>query len=254
LARRGELIAESSSLVTTERNVLEDLEQLVRLQGLDTEIAALEGAIAAIPDQIRMMERQFVHAKAGLDAATAELDALQKFRRQKERDLDEAGRELKKRQGRLFEIKTNQEYTATLKEVEGLKQKISTLEEEILVALEAIDGAVTIRVQEEERVRVTQAEFLKNKQEREGELHTLQARLAKVRKTRESLSESVETSLLQFYLRLLKSRGGLAVANTTRRSCEGCHVTLPPQLYNEIRRNEAIRTCEGCGRILYWKG
>jgi uncharacterized protein len=234
--------------------VLEDLEQLVRLQGLDGEIAVLEGAIATIPDQIRMMEQQLVHAKAALDAATAELDTLQKFRRQKERDLDEAGRELKKRQGRLFEIKTNQEYTATLKEVEGLKQKISTLEEEILVTLDAIDGAVKIRVQEEEKVRVTQAEFLKNKQERESELHKLQSRLTIVRKTRKSRSGSVETSLLQLYHRLLKSRDGLAVANTTGRSCEGCHVTLTPQLYNEVRRNEAIRTCEGCGRILYWKG
>lgn len=236
-----------------EERVLQDLEQLVQLQGLDAEISVLEGAIATIPDQIRMMEQQLVRAKAALEATTAEVDTLQKLRRQKERDLDEAGRELKKRQGRLFEIKTNQEYTATLKEVEGLKQKISLLEEEILVTLDAIDGAVKIRVQEEEKVRVTQAEFLKNKQEREGELHKLQSRLAIVRKTREGRSGSVEASLLQLYLRLLKSRDGLAVANATGRSCEGCHVTLTPQLYLEIRRNEAIRTCEGCGRILYWK-
>ncbi len=233
--------------------MLQDLEQLVQLQGLDGEISVLEGAIATIPDQIRMMEQQLIQAKAALEATTAEVDTLQKLRRQKERDLDEACRELKKRQGRLFEIKTNQEYTATLKEVEGLKQKISMLEEEILVTLDAIDGAVKTRVQEEEKVRVTQAEFLKNKQEREGELHKLQSRLAIVRKTREGRSGSVEASLLQLYLRLLKSRDGLAVANATGRSCEGCHVTLTPQLYLEIRRNEAIRTCEGCGRILYWK-
>lgn len=233
--------------------MLQDLEQLVQLQGLDAEISVLEGAIATIPDQIRMMEQQLVRAKAALEATTAEVDTLQKLRRQKERDLDEAGRELKKRQGRLFEIKTNQEYTATLKEVEGLKQKISMLEEEILVTLDAIDGAVKIRVQEEEKVRVTQAEFLKNKQEREGELHKLQSRLAIVRRTREGRSGSVEASLLQLYLRLLKSRDGLAVANATGRTCEGCHVTLTPQLYLEVRRNEAIRTCEGCGRILYWK-
>lgn len=233
--------------------MLQDLEQLVQLQGLDAEISVLDEAIATIPVQIRMMDQQLAQAKAALDAATAEVDTLQKLHRQKERDLDEAGRELKRRQGRLFEIKTNQEYTATLKEVEGLKQKISLLEEEILVTLDAIDGAVKIRVQEEEKVRVTQAEFLKNKQEREGELHKLQSRLAIVRKTRNGRSISVEASLLQLYLRLLKSRDGLAVANATGRTCEGCHVTLTPQLYLEIRRNEAIRTCEGCGRILYWK-
>jgi predicted nucleic acid-binding Zn-ribbon protein len=234
--------------------VLQDLEQLIQLQGLDGEIALLEGAIATIPDQIRTMEQQLTQAKAALDAATAEVDRLHKLRRQKERDLDEAGRELKKRQGRLFEIKTNQEYTATLKEVEGLKQKISTLEEEILISLDESDGAAKIRHQEEEKARVAQAEFLKNKQQREDELRKLQDRLSVLRKTRERRSGNVEASLLQVYLRLLKSRDGLAVANATGRSCEGCHVTLTPQLYNEIRRNEAIRTCEGCGRILYWKG
>lgn len=234
--------------------MLQDLEQLIQLQELDAEISILEGAIAAIPNQIRTMEQQFVRAKAALDAATGEVDQLQKLRRQKERDLDEAGRELKKRQGRLFEIKTNQEYTATLKEVEGLKQKISTLEEEILIGLDAIDDAVKIRDQEAEKVRVSQAEFLKNKQQREEELHTLQGRLSILQKSRKHRSGSVEASLLQVYLRLLKSRDGLAVANTTGRSCEGCHVALTPQLYNEVRRNEAIRTCEGCGRILYWKG
>lgn len=234
--------------------MLQDLEGLVELQGLDAEIAEFDAAAAAIPVQIRMMEQQLTQAKAALDAATVEVEKLQKLRRQKERELDEAGGEFKKRQGRLYEIKTNQEYTATLKEVEGLKQKISALEEEILVRLDDIDGAVKIRDQEEAKVRVTQAEFLKNKQQREDELLKLQSRLSILRKARERRSGSVETSLLQLYLRLLKSRDGLAVAQATGRSCEGCHVTLTHQLYNEVRRNEEIRTCEGCGRILYWKG
>lgn len=234
--------------------MLQDLEGLVELQGLDAEIAEFDAAAAAIPVQIRMMEQQLTQAKAALEAALAEVEKLQKLRRQKERDLDEAGGELKKRQGRLYEIKTNQEYTAILKEVEGLKQKISALEEEVLVRLDDIDIAVKIRDQEEAKVRVTQAEFLKNKQLQEDELLKLQSHLSILRKARERRSGKIEISLLQLYLRLLKSRDGLAVAQAAGRSCEGCHVTLTYQLYNEIRRNEEIRTCEGCGRILYWKG
>lgn len=234
--------------------MLQDLERLVELQGLDAEIAELDAAAAAIPVQIRMMDLQLAQAKAALDAATAEVERLQKLRRQKERDLDETSRELKKRQGRLFEIKTNVEYTAVLKEVEGLKQKISALEEEVLACFDDIDSAVKIRDQEEAKIRVTQAEFLKNKQQREGELRELQGRLSILRKTREGRSVGVEASLLQLYLRLLKSRDGLAVAQVINRSCEGCHVTITPQLYLEVRRNAELHTCEGCGRILYWKG
>ena len=234
--------------------MLEDLGRLVELQQLDSEIAELEAAAAAIPGQIRAMEEQLLQAKAALDAVTVETGKMQKLHRQKERDLEEANRELKKRQSRLYEIKTNQEYSAVLKEIEGLKQRVSTLEEEVLLLLDQIEAAVKARAQEEDRFRLTQAEFLRDKQQREGELRDLQGRLSALQVAREGQSRSVETSLLQQYLRLLKSRAGLAVAPAGGGSCEGCHVALTPQLYNEVRRNEEILTCERCGRILYWKG
>lgn len=234
--------------------MLEELGRLVELQRLDSEIAELEAVVGAIPGQIRTMEEQVLQAKAALDGATAEIDKMQKLRRQKERDLEEATRELKKRQSRLYEIKTNQEYSAVLKEIEGLKQKISTLEEEILVLLEQIEDAMRAQAQEEVRVRFKQAEFLRDKQKREGELRELTGRLSALQGAREGQSKGVETSLLQQYLRLLKSRAGLAVAPARDGSCEGCHVALTPQLYNEVRRSEEILTCERCGRILYWKG
>lgn len=234
--------------------MLQELEQLVELQRLDSEIAELEAAAAAIPGQIRTMEEQLLQAKAALDGATAEVEKMQKLRRQKERELEEATRELKKRQGRLYEIKTNQEYSAVLKEIEGLKQKVSTLEEEILVLFDQMEAAEKARGREEESFRFKQAACLREKQQRENELREVQGRLTASYGTREGRSKVVETSLLQQYLRLLKSRAGLAVARARGGSCEGCHVALTPQVYNEVRRNEEILTCERCGRILYWKG
>ena len=234
--------------------MLEELERLIELQRLDSEIAELEAAAAAIPSQIRTMEVELLHAKATLDAATADLDKMQRLRRQKERELDEVSRELRKRQGRLYEIKTNQEYSAVLKEIEGLKQRVSTLEEDILLLLDQIEGAAKVVAQDEERVRVKQEEFLRDKKKTESELRELQGRLSGLQGARKGRSESVEISLMQQYLRLLKSRAGLAVAPASGGSCEGCHVALTPQLYNEVRRNEEILSCERCGRILYWKG
>jgi len=247
-------MADGDFFITLERNVLEELGRLVDLQRLDSEIAELESAAAAIPGQIRTMEEQLLRAKAVLDAATVETDKMQKLRRQKERDLEEASRELKKRQRRLYEIKTNQEYSAVLKEIEGLKEKVSFLEEEILVLLDQIEDAVKAQAREEERVRLNQVEFLRDKQQRQVELRELQNRLSAVQEAREGQSKGLEASLLQQYLRLLKSRAGLAVAPANGGSCAGCHVALTPQLYNEVRRNEEILTCERCGRILYWKG
>jgi len=237
-----------------EHNVLEELGRLVELQRLDSEIAEIEAAVAGIPAQIGAKEEQLRRATAALDEAKAEMEKMQKLRRQKERELEEVNRELKKRQSRLYEVKTNQEYSAVLKEIEGLKQKVSMLEEEILLLLDEIEGGVKAVAHEEEKLRVKQAEFLRDKQKSEAELRELQGRLSTLRAARKGQSKGVEASLMQQYLRLLKSRVGLAVAPASGGSCEGCHVALTPQLYNEVRRNEEILTCERCGRILYWKG
>jgi len=234
--------------------VLADLEQLVELQRLDSEIAEVEAAAAAIPGVIRRIEEQLMKAKAALDAVTAETDRMTKLRRQQERELEEVTDQLKKRQSRLFEIKTNQEYSAVLKEIEGLKHKVSVLEEAILVLLDQIEVELKARAEEEQRVRSSEAEALRDTQRKEAELRQLRGRLSELQGARKGRSKNVELSLLQQYLRLLKSRAGLAVAPVRDGSCEGCHVALTPQLYNEVRRNEEILTCERCGRILYWRG
>ena len=234
--------------------MLADLERLVELQRLDSEIAEVEAAAAAIPGVIRRIEEQLMKAKAALDAVTAETGRMTKLRRQQERELEEVTDQLKKRQSRLFEIKTNQEYSAVLKEIEGVKHKVSVLEEAILVLLDQIEVALKARAEEEQRVRSSEAEALRDTQRKEAELRQLRGRLSELQGARKGRSKNVELSLLQQYLRLLKSRAGLAVAPARDGSCEGCHVALTPQLYNEVRRNEEILTCERCGRILYWKG
>ena len=234
--------------------MLADLERLVELQRLDSEIAEVEAAAAAIPGVIRRIEEQLMKAKAALDAVTAETDRMTKLRRQQERELEEVTDQLKKRQSRLFEIKTNQEYSAVLKEIEGLKHKVSVLEEAILVLLDQIEVELKALAEEEQRVRSSEAEALRDTQRKEAELRQLRGRLSELQGARKGRSKDVESSLLQQYLRLLKSRAGRAVAPVRDGSCEGCHVALTPQLYNEVRRNEEILTCERCGRILYWRG
>jgi hypothetical protein len=34
--------------------------------------------------------------------------------------------------------------------------------------------------------------------------------------------------------------------------CTVCHVRLRPQVFNEVRRNDALHQCDSCTRILYY--
>jgi len=47
-------------------------------------------------------------------------------------------------------------------------------------------------------------------------------------------------------------RNGIAIVAVSRGICSGCHMNIPPQLYNELQRSEQILCCPNCNRILYW--
>jgi len=42
------------------------------------------------------------------------------------------------------------------------------------------------------------------------------------------------------------------VAEVREGLCTACNVLLRPQVYNEVRTNEVVLTCENCARIIYY--
>ena len=231
----------------------EPLEQLVQLQELDLAIAKTGEAVKAIPGQIEALEGKLKEGRGALDRAYASAESLQKLRRAKEQELEEFTYNLKKRQARLFEVKTNEEYSAVLKEIEVHKQKIEASEEEILLLFDRIEETAKAVKASEAEFRLQEEELKRTKEAKEAELQELTRELAALRGKRSATVKEIEASFLQTYIKLSKSRG-VAVVPVEDGSCTGCHVALRPQFYNEVRRSDRLYTCENCQRILYYKG
>src|SRR5438309_899008 len=68
---------------------------------------------------------------------------------------------------------------------------------------------------------------------------------------RKGLEISISSDLLPRYERVRKARGGIAVAAARNEVCEICQVRIRPQVFQEIRHNDQIITCDACQRILY---
>lgn len=232
----------------------EDLTQVVDLQHLDLEIARLQKEVQRIPREIADGEQLLSSSRGAWDQAREGLATAEQLRRRKERELEDVTAEQRKRQGRLFEIKTNQEYTAVLKEIEGLKERRSKLEDEILQIFDDIEAAQSTVREESARFQEREKIFQQERTTKEGELTRLQGELEHIQEERRRQANRVEPTLLQTYQRLLRSRGGLAVVPVKDGSCLGCHVALTPQTYNELRKGEVFLICANCQRILYWKG
>jgi predicted nucleic acid-binding Zn-ribbon protein len=231
-----------------------NLQHLHDLQGLDSRIAGLERKRDAIPVRIRALDDADEQARSAVEAQRGKLAGVRKDLRSREKDLEQNASEKVKRDTKLYEVKTNKEYSAVLAEIETLKVEKSRIEEEILVLMDS---------QERMAREVGESEGLRHRREQESrvqkaaateELRALEADLAVVRAERESLARDIPRDLLTQYHRLLKGRGGLAVAVVGSNGiCGGCRLSLTPQRFNELRQSSQILSCEGCGRILYYQ-
>jgi predicted nucleic acid-binding Zn-ribbon protein len=85
-----------------------------------------------------------------------------------------------------------------------------------------------------------------------AEQSELEATLERVALERESLVRALEPRLLGVFEQVAKKRSGIAVSEARDGICTICHVRLRPQVFNTVRRNDAIIQCDYCNRILYF--
>lgn len=230
------------------------LQTLIDLQGFDGRIAALETEAARLPKQIEAIQGALAEAKKTAETIRAKVDATKKDLRAREKDLEVIAGKRSKAEARLYEVKTNKEYSAALLEIEEIKQEKGKTEEEILSLMEMQDKlGVEVREAEarfksrEEQARQDEAVVRKK-------LAVVQQELDVVRAERDSRARELPKGLLADYDRILKARGGVAVANVSSAAvCGGCRVTIRPQAIQELRVATELMRCESCGRFLYWK-
>jgi predicted nucleic acid-binding Zn-ribbon protein len=229
------------------------LKTLIDLQGVDTRIAALEAEAARLPKEIAQIHATLEAASKEVEAAKALLDTTKKDQRAKEQDLEVVQAKRVKTEGRLYEVKTNKEYSAVLTEVEEIKQEKGKIEEDILVLMESQERLVQEIREAETRFKAREAQGKQEEAILQEKLRGVEADLALVRAERQELARQLPAPVLADYDKLLRARSGLALAQVIKPNlCGGCRMTVTPQRLQELRAQSALLPCESCGRYLYW--
>ena len=228
-----------------------DLKAVIELQRTDAKIAELTSQIDSLPSQIQGFETQLANFLHAHEERKHRLSANQKERRELEGETQLIREKISKHKDQLYQVKTNEQYRAMLKEIEGEEGNIRKIEDQILekmIEAEDLQKHVTDAAArlEGEKARVA-AETRRLESERQADVEERDRLQARRRELGSTLSEGVR----DLYERIRKARRGLALAEVRDGCCTGCNVRLRPQVYNEVRANEAVHTCESCSRILY---
>jgi uncharacterized protein len=230
------------------------IQTLIDLQGHDARIAALESEAARLPRQIEALQTSLAEAKKLVETIKARVDATRKELRAKEKDLEVIAAKRSKLEARLYEVKTNKEYSAALLEIEESKQEKAKTEEEILALME-LQERLGVEIREAEiRCKTREEQARQDEAVVRKKLAAVEQELSGVRGERAGRARDLPPGLLADYDRISRARGGVAVAAVgVTAVCGGCRVTIRPQAIQELRAASVPMRCESCGRYLYWQ-
>lgn len=228
------------------------LQALIALQKLDSAADAARKRQAELPAAEDAIATRLVETQAAVDAAKARLAENQANRRALEKDVAAVDARLSRFNDHKAAVKTNQEYTALLHEIETAKAEKDGIEEKILVLMEEADGiAAGIKAAESAHADAKR-EGEESRAALQAEGRTLEQELVRLADARKGETASIDAQLLARYEQLLKGRKGVAVASMSGETCSACFVRLRPHIAQLIRRNDDIHQCESCQRILYF--
>ena len=232
-------------------SITDQLKVLIELQALDGQIYRLRRELSRKPEEAAALKAQ--HQKAIQDASSAQdqYKALEVKRNQKEMELGEKESQIKKLQTQLFQVKTNKEYSALQKEIEGLKADKSVLEEEILKFMEEAEALKGKLQAEKESLKMREVSLNAEIARIDQETHSAHNAAEELQKTRAGLAPKMDRPTLNRYERILEKKEGLALVPVKGDACSGCNMVLPPQMINEIQMANRLIACESCARLLY---
>lgn len=204
-----------------------------------------------LPEKLAALKVDLTRMEALLEKERQGLADAERFRRDQEQGMKDSEASIAKAKTKLQGVRTGKDYQAAQREIAATKQLMGDREEELVKLMDALAASKKL-------VDAHEADVAKLRQVVAEEEALTRARVAEVdaslggeRAAREEMAKKVKPDLMKRYAHI-RQRRGVAVVPVSRGVCTGCHMAIPPQLYNMLQRGTSIESCPSCTRLIYW--
>ncbi len=229
----------------------QQLQLLEELQRHDARLQEQESALKTLPEKLQTLKNDLAKFEALLAKERAGLAETEKFRRDLEGQLKADEGNIARSKARLTQVKNSKDYMAAQREIEATRKMVGDREEELLKLIEVIDGTKKTIAGHEKDIAELREHVAKEEATTETRIAEVRASTASARAERDQIAAQVRPDVLKKY-GTIRMRRGLAVVPVVKGVCQGCHMSIPPQLFNLLQRGSSIETCPQCARIIYW--
>ena len=231
----------------------EKLLLLIRLQECDSQLVKLSAKKKKLPENIDKLDKEFSSFKEGIEKNKKKYDELKSHHAESENKVKKLNDGMVKTKERMLEVKNNKEYQAMLKEIEIAESSRGDIETEIISILEELDKLSVLVKQDEETFKQSRNKYEQERKIIEDDLNSIDSDAVDWEKKRIDLQKNVSDDLLDKYEKIKKRSQGVGVISVWKAVCNGCHMNIPPQLYNELQKSSEMLSCPNCNRIMYFQ-
>jgi predicted nucleic acid-binding Zn-ribbon protein len=232
----------------------EQIAALVKLQKVETEISSLKAKLSTVDHRIEIIDNRLLDFKQTIEDQKFLIQELNQKYRTYESDVQLHLDRIKKSEAKLSTVKTNKEYQSSLKEIDDLKDMSSKKEDEMIEFLDGIEEAENVLKVKMAELSELEEELKTEKEIIQKEAQEGQQRLGNLDADWEAVSDGIDTKMLATFNRIkANQKDNIGIVAVKDAVCQGCHLNIPPQMYNELQRGDSLKRCPICERIIYWK-
>jgi uncharacterized protein len=228
----------------------EQIPLLLELQKIDARVLEVRAAIQSLPTKLEPAKQDLAKLEGLLEQERNRLEETERWRREQEALIAADDDAVRKAKAKLQAAKSAKDFAAASREVDNKRRSKSEREEEVLKVIGALEKSRAEMEAHEKDVDTLRQHVLAEQEKIAERIRELEVEATRFAEGRDEVAAKIDPQVLKRYERTLQARG-VAVAPVVDGVCQGCHMTVPPQLNNILVRLDSIELCPRCHRILF---
>ncbi|MCR5218850.1 C4-type zinc ribbon domain-containing protein [Treponema sp.] len=225
---------------------LKDLQDvLVTKYSIEAKMDELPKSLSGSLESLEQFKKEYIEKNAEFEAEKEKLTALKA-------DLADAEKEREAGEKGMDNISTHREYELLDKQISEAQEHEAEIRKEIVKEEKIIAELEDLLQDNLNLIKSTEAEVNENKSSLDSETESYKKQIEDLEKKEADISKDLDSETIIKFQRIIRrnNEGLVAVRGNV---CTGCHMILPAQFANEVRKNEKILFCPYCSRILTYE-
>jgi len=225
---------------------------LEKIQQIDIEIGRIEKEQERYPKEKGRLDTEMTQLRGEVDALNGAYEEILNQKAQLDNDLANWSEKISRHEERLKGISNDKQLKAVTKEKNTATKKKLELGKEIA----KIDKLVEAKEAELAIIKGKLEEKLEEYEALDRELNEKDTEwkrfLDEKRSEREGCAGKIKPDVLRRYDQIKNKRHGIGMVLASDGTCQGCHMSIPPQLYIQLIQgsSDELIVCPHCHRIL----